>query len=78
MYALYQLMHIVVKWTRTASVIRAELDKLITTLRLSDIPPARSVPEATPATSDEEDRRNSRTVRFLIPPSEAVEQALVS
>lgn len=62
----------------TASVIRCEVEKLVTTLRLSGIPPARYVPEATPATNDEEDRRNTRAERFLIPPSEAVEKAPVS
>lgn len=51
---------------------------MTTALRLNDIPPARYGPEATPATCDEEDRRNTRPVRLLIPPNEDVEQALVS
>lgn len=47
------------------------------TLRLSDVPPAFQLPEAT-ATNDEEERRNTRTVCFLIPPNEDFENARLS
>lgn len=79
-FATSQIFYDVVKWTCIASVTRSEVEALITTLRLSGIPPARNVPDSTPASSDEEDRKNARTVRlrFLIPPSEDVEKAFIS
>lgn len=46
-------------------------------LRLSDISPALRVPKATPTSSDEEERRESRDSRFRIPPNEDVEQTLI-
>lgn len=36
------------------------------------------MPEATPAPSDDDDRKDARTVRFNIPPVEAVEKAIVT
>lgn len=78
MFATYQMTYNVVKWLCMASVIRLELDELITTLRLSGIPPARNMPDGTPASSDEEEGKDTRTVRFLVRPSEDVEGALIS
>lgn len=51
---------------------------MITTFRLRGIPLARNALESTPASSDEEGRKDTRTVRFLIPPSEEVEKALAA
>lgn len=73
-----QLIYDFFKWACTASVMRVAVQMLVTTLRLSDRPPPRYAPEATPAISDEKGRTNTRTVRFLIPPNEAAEQALLS
>lgn len=62
--------------TCTATVIRSEVDRIASKLRLIDLPPALRVPQATPASSDEE-RRDTRNVRVGIPPNEDIEQALV-
>lgn len=67
-----------VKWSCMASVIRSEVEKVINTLRLSGIPPARNAPEATPAPSDDDDRKYARMVRFTLPPTEAVEKAIAT
>lgn len=77
-YALSQMIYDVVKWTCTVSVIRAEVERLATKLRLSDVRPALRVPEVTPATSDEEERRTTRTVRFPILPNEDIRLVLIS
>lgn len=76
--ALSQVTCDVIKWTCTASVIRAEVVERDTPLRLSDVPSALGVSEATPATRDGEEHKNTRTVRFLTPRSDDVEQALRS
>lgn len=76
-FATPQMIYDVAMWACMGPVIRSEVGKFIT-LHLSCIPPARIVPEATPASSDEEERKDTRTVRFMIPPCEEVEKALVS
>lgn len=63
-----------VRWTCTPSVVCSGVDRVSSEFRLGDVPPALRVPEAAPASSDEEERH----VRFRIPPNEDVEQALVS
>lgn len=77
-FATPQVIYDVAKYTRMASVTRSEVENLVTTLRLSGFPPARNVPQATPTSSDEDERKDARTVRFLIPPSENVEEAPIS
>lgn len=60
-------------------MLRSEVEQLIIPLRLSGIPPARSVPEVTSAaSSDEEDRKDTRTVGFLTPLGKDGERALIS
>lgn len=49
-----------VMWTCTASVVRADVDMFVAKLRLSDLPWALRVPEATPASNNEEKRRELR------------------
>lgn len=77
-FATSQMICDAVNWTCMASMIRTEVEKLINTQRLSGIPPARNEPEATPASSDDDDRTDPRTARFSIPPIEAVEKAVVT
>lgn len=67
-----------VKWPYMASVIQPEAETLIQTLRSSGIPPARRVPEATPVSSDEDDRKEARQVHFHLPPVEAAENPIVA
>lgn len=61
-FAMAHMMYDVVEWTCMASVVCSEVEKLIATFRLSVILQARNVPEATPASSEEEDRRDTRIV----------------
>lgn len=60
-----------IRWVCTASVVRSEVERFISKLRLNDVPPALRVPQATLASSDEEERRESRESRFRIPQNEA-------
>lgn len=76
--ALSQMICDAIKWTCTASVVRSDAENIITKLRLSDVPPAPRVPHATPASSDEDECRNTRAARFFIPPNEDVQLALIS
>lgn len=77
-FATSQMIYDVVKWTCMSSVIRSELQKMITTLRSSGIPLAHNASEATSASSDEEGRTHTLAVRFLIPWREEVQKTLVS
>lgn len=67
-----------VKWTCTASVIRPGVGRIISKLRMGDVPPALRAPEATPVSTDEEEPRDTRDLLCASASPQDVEQALVS
>lgn len=67
-----------VTWTCMAPAVRSEVETRSHTLRSSGTPPVCNVPEATPASSDEDDTKEARKVRFNLPPVGAAEKAIVA